>query len=213
GVAAEPGTARAPGGARSRVCRSNRRNEQLTSRTARPDEVWLHVKDAPGAPVILQPAGGEPSDDALREAAELAAYFSRARGSSRVPVDWTRVKHAREPKGARPGMVVYDHHQPISVPPGEEPVRARLQPGPRPPRRCGATRSRRPAAPSPSCRPAPPAAPAPHPAPAAQSPDPAVAPRPPPAPRPCVCPCGSAGRSAAGHWVANPAGGARNARH
>lgn len=133
-AAAAPLTARASDGSRILVGRSNRQNDQLTFRTARPDDVWLHVKDAPGAHVILQPAGGEPSDDALREAAELAAYFSRARGSSRVPVDWTRVKHVRKPKGARPGMVVYDHHQTIYVTPGEEAVRARLQPGPgRPP--------------------------------------------------------------------------------
>lgn len=110
------------------VGRSNRQNDHLTFKTARPDDIWLHVKNAPGAHVILQPAGGgsAPSDTALREAAALAAYFSSARGAGNVPVDWTRARHVRKPKGARPGMVIYDHHQTIYVTPDEDLVRDRV---------------------------------------------------------------------------------------
>src|SRR5690606_17935970 len=97
----------------------------LTLRTARPDDIWLHVKDLPGSHVILQ-AGPELTDDDLQDAARLAAYFSKARASSKVAVDWTRARHVRKPKGARPGMVIYDHHQTIYVSPDEEEVKALL---------------------------------------------------------------------------------------
>lgn len=108
------------------VGRSNRQNDGLTLHTARPDDIWLHVKNLPGAHVVLQPAGGEPSEQALMEAAELAAYFSRARTSSNVAVDWTRARYVRKPKGARPGMVVYDHHQTIFVTPDERRIQQLL---------------------------------------------------------------------------------------
>ena len=123
-----PLAARASDGSRILVGRSNRQNDHLTFKTARPDDIWLHVKNAPGAHVILQPAGGgsAPSDTALREAAALAAYFSSARGAGNVPVDWTRARHVRKPKGARPGMVIYDHHQTIYVTPDEDLVRDRV---------------------------------------------------------------------------------------
>ena len=107
------------------IGRNNRQNDRLTLRTARPDDIWLHVKDLPGSHVILQ-AGPELTDDDLQDAARLAAYFSKARASSKVAVDWTRARHVRKPKGARPGMVIYDHHQTIYVSPDEEEVKALL---------------------------------------------------------------------------------------
>lgn len=123
--AAGPIEARTSRGARVRIGRSNRQNDRLTLRIARPDDIWLHVKDLPGAHVILE-VQGEPAEEDLREAAMLAAYFSKARHSSNVPVDWTRVRHVHKPKGARPGMVIYDHHQTIYVSPDEETVKALL---------------------------------------------------------------------------------------
>lgn len=119
---------RASDGSRILVGRNNRQNDRLTLRTARPDDIWLHVKDMPGAHVILQPADGSarPSEEALREAAEIAAYFSSARDSGSVPVDWTRARHVRKPKGARPGMVIYDEHKTMYVTPDAEVMRARL---------------------------------------------------------------------------------------
>jgi len=123
--AAKPLEARTTGGARVLIGRNNRQNERLTLRTARPDDIWLHVKDLPGAHVILQPQG-EATDADLREAAQLAAYFSKARDSSNVAVDWTRVRNVRKPKGARPGMVIYDHHRTVYVSPDAQTVKALL---------------------------------------------------------------------------------------
>lgn len=123
--AAAPLEARTSRGSRVRIGRSNRQNDRLTLRAAHPDDVWLHVKDLPGAHVILE-VQGEPADDELREAAMLAAYFSKARHSSNVAVDWTRARYVRKPKGARPGMVIYDHHQTVYVSPDEAAVKALL---------------------------------------------------------------------------------------
>ncbi len=123
GSAAGPLVARTRRGARVLIGRSNRENDRLTLKTARPDDIWLHVKDLPGAHVILQ-VDGEPLEDDVADAAQLAAYFSKARLSSNVAVDWTRVRHVRKPRGARPGMVIYDHHRTVYVSPEEETVKA-----------------------------------------------------------------------------------------
>ncbi len=100
------------------VGRNNRQNDLLTLKTARPDDLWLHVKDIPGSHVILRrdPSGDFTETDIV-EAAKLAAYHSRGRQSSRVPVDYAPRSHVRKPSGARPGMVIYDHHRTVYVTP------------------------------------------------------------------------------------------------
>lgn len=126
--ASKPIEAETSDGSRVLVGRNNRQNDQLSLRTARPDDIWLHAKDMPGAHVILQPAdaAAEPDMDTVREAAEVAAYFSKGRQSSNVPVDWTRARHVRKPRGARPGMVIYDHHQTIYVTPNDHGIQRLL---------------------------------------------------------------------------------------
>ncbi len=100
------------------VGRNNRQNDSLTTRLAAPTDLWLHAKEIPGAHVILRlPPGTEPPPQSLMEAAVLAAWFSRARGSSTVPVDYTLRKHVRKPNGARPGMVIYEHQRTVYVTP------------------------------------------------------------------------------------------------
>lgn len=112
------------------VGRNNRQNDLLTLKTARPDDLWLHVKEIPGSHVILR---RDPSADFTEadivEAAMLAAYHSRGRQSSRVPVDYTMRNHVRKPAGARPGMVIYDHHRTVYVTPEAAEVE-RLKPRP-----------------------------------------------------------------------------------
>jgi len=111
------------------VGRNNRQNDHLTLKQASPDDLWFHTKDIPGSHVVLN-TGGRSEDipqETLEAAALLAAYYSRARRSSNVPVDFTPVRHVRKPRGARPGYVIYDHHQTIHVTPSEEAV-ARLRP-------------------------------------------------------------------------------------
>ncbi|MFO7173103.1 MAG: NFACT RNA binding domain-containing protein [Bacillota bacterium] len=103
------------------VGRNNRQNETLTFKLAAPTDLWLHAKEIPGAHVILRlPPGVEPPETSLREAALLAAYFSKARLSANVPVDYTLRRHVRKPPGARPGMVLYDHHRTLHVTPDPE---------------------------------------------------------------------------------------------
>ena len=84
-----------------------RHNDELTFRYSAPDDIWLHARHAAGAHVILRwlKPGNPPARD-LEEAAVLAAVHSRARTSASVPVDWTRRKHVRKPRGAAPGAVV-----------------------------------------------------------------------------------------------------------
>lgn len=95
------------------VGRNNRQNDYLTLRAADGNDIWLHVKEMPGSHVIIKHS--DPPESTLIYAAKLAASYSRAANSSNVPVDYTRVRHVRKPKGAKPGMVIYDHHKTIYV--------------------------------------------------------------------------------------------------
>jgi predicted ribosome quality control (RQC) complex YloA/Tae2 family protein len=100
------------------VGRGSGDNDALTFRHARPDDVWLHAREASGAHVILRWAeeGAPPARD-LAEAAVLAALNSRARSAKVVPVDWTRRKYLRKPKKAPPGTVVPDRTRTLFVQP------------------------------------------------------------------------------------------------
>lgn len=96
------------GGLEIRVGRSSRANDQLTFAHSSPNDVWLHARSVPGSHVILRwrdPEGSPPARD-LEEAARLAAFYSKARSSGLVPVDWTRRKYVRKPRGAPPGSVI-----------------------------------------------------------------------------------------------------------
>ena len=106
------------GGLEIRVGRGARRNDDLTSHHSRPMDVWLHARHAAGAHVILRWTRPErpPAAD-LEEAAVLAANHSGARASGTVPVDWTRRKWVRKPRGAPPGAVIPDRVQTVFVAP------------------------------------------------------------------------------------------------
>ncbi len=99
------------------VGKNNLQNDQLTLRTARKTDIWLHAKDIPGSHVIIR--SDEPSDETLTEAAMLAAYFSKYRNSAQVPVDCVQVKHIRKPNGAKPGYVIYENQKTLYVTPEE----------------------------------------------------------------------------------------------
>ncbi len=100
------------------IGKNNRQNDYLTMRLAKDNDLWLHVKEAAGAHVIVKAKpGGEIPSTTLEEAAQIAAYFSEARHSSKVPVDYTRRKNVTKPPKARPGFVIYRDYQTILVNP------------------------------------------------------------------------------------------------
>lgn len=111
---------RASDGTEILVGKNNKQNEYLTMRLARQNEIWLHTKDIPGSHVVIRCT--EPSEQTIIEAAILAAYFSKARQSSSVPVDFTMIRHVKKPNGAKPGYVIYEQQQTIFVTPSEEKV-------------------------------------------------------------------------------------------
>lgn len=100
------------------VGKNNRQNDLLTMRMAKPHDFWLHVKDIPGAHVIIQSEGRrELPERTIWEAAHLAAHYSKAKDSGTVPVDMTQRRYVNKPKGARPGMVIYDNERTLFVTP------------------------------------------------------------------------------------------------
>lgn len=101
------------------VGRNNVQNETLTHKTAFKTDIWLHAQKIPGSHVIISANGSEPDDATLSEAAKLAAYFSQARESKKVPVDYTLVKYVKKIPGGRPGMVTYTEYKTIIAEPDE----------------------------------------------------------------------------------------------
>lgn len=99
------------------VGRNNRQNDQLTTKTARGSDIWMHTKNIPGSHVIVVTEGQTPPDRTLEQAAILAAFHSRAASSKQVPVDYTPVKFVKKPNGAKPGMVIYTTNQTAYVDP------------------------------------------------------------------------------------------------
>ncbi|MBR7084220.1 MAG: NFACT family protein [Oscillospiraceae bacterium] len=99
------------------VGRNNRQNDLLTLKQASKQDIWLHTQNIPGSHVILVTEGKEPSETAIRQAAVLAAYHSKACDSSQVPVDFTRIKFVKKPNGAKPGMVIFTNQQTLYVKP------------------------------------------------------------------------------------------------
>lgn len=100
------------------VGKNNKQNDYLTNKVAARDDIWLHTKDIPGSHVVIR--SKEPSEDCILEAAQIAAYFSKARSSSSVPVDFTKVRHVKKPSGAKPGFVIYEQQQTVYVTPDED---------------------------------------------------------------------------------------------
>ena len=102
------------------VGRNNIQNDKLTFKTGRKGDMWLHAQKCPGSHVLLLADGGEIPDDAIVEAAEIAAYYSSAREGTVVTVDYTDVKNIKKPNGAKPGFVVYYTYYSVNVKPKNE---------------------------------------------------------------------------------------------
>ncbi|SHE59938.1 Rqc2 family fibronectin-binding protein [Schwartzia succinivorans] len=108
------------------VGKNNYQNDRLTFKTADRDDVWLHTKDIPGSHVILRTEGAAPSDEALLLAADLAAHFSQAAGSSNIPVDYTLCRYVKKPSGAKPGFVIFTNQKTLYRTPDDKALRSIL---------------------------------------------------------------------------------------
>jgi hypothetical protein len=106
------------------IGRSARENQRLTFELARPEDLWFHARDVPGSHVILRDNEGRAGAEDLREAAEVAAFFSEARSQTRVDVHATRRKHVRPARGG-PGRVFIGHSETLRVMPRDPAGRLR----------------------------------------------------------------------------------------
>lgn len=102
------------------VGKNNKQNDYLTLRLADNDDLWMHTKNIPGSHVIIKCAGKYVPDSTIFEGAMLAAFFSKSKMSSQVPVDYTKKKNVKKPSGSKPGMVIYETNSTIYVTPEEE---------------------------------------------------------------------------------------------
>ena len=100
------------------VGKNNKQNDYVTFKVASKSDTWLHTKDIPGSHVVIH--SNDPDETTILEAATIAAYFSKARESSSVPVDYTEVRQVKKPSGAKPGFVIYFEQKTVFVTPDED---------------------------------------------------------------------------------------------
>ena len=101
------------------VGKNNTQNDYVTTKLANSSDLWFHTKNIHGSHAIIKLGlDKEVPRTTIVEAARLAAYYSKARESSQVPVDYTQIKNVKKPNGAKPGMVIYDGYNTIYVTPG-----------------------------------------------------------------------------------------------
>ncbi|WP_314365466.1 Rqc2 family fibronectin-binding protein FbpA [uncultured Streptococcus sp.] len=105
------------------VGRNNLQNDVLTFKMAKKDELWFHAKDIPGSHVVIT-GNLQPSDEVKTDAAELAAYFSKARLSNLVQVDMIETRKLNKPTGGKPGFVTYTGQKTLRVTPDEEKIKS-----------------------------------------------------------------------------------------
>ena len=99
------------------VGRNNRQNEELTFKTARKDDIWLHAQKVHGSHVIISCNGTQPPDDTVTQAAQLAAFYAESAGGQNIPVDVTPVKQVKKTPAGKPGMVIYHTYKTVIVNP------------------------------------------------------------------------------------------------
>lgn len=99
------------------VGRNNKQNDILTTKLADKTDIWLHTKNITGSHVIIRANGQEVPDDTIIYAARLAAFHSKAKNSSQVPVDYVPVRFVKKPSGSKPGMVIFTNNRTLYVTP------------------------------------------------------------------------------------------------
>lgn len=99
------------------VGRNNKQNDMLTTKLADKTDIWLHTKNITGSHVIIRAEGREIPDDTIMYAARIAAFHSKAKNSSQVPVDYVPVRFVKKPSGSKPGMVIFTNNRTLYVTP------------------------------------------------------------------------------------------------
>ena len=102
------------------VGKNNIQNDELTLKFARPRDIWMHTKNIPGSHVIIVANGQTIPDTTLNEGAMLSAFYSKAKNSSKVPVDYTEKKNVKKPNGSKPGFVIYETNKTAYITTSEE---------------------------------------------------------------------------------------------
>lgn len=105
------------------VGKNNIQNDELTLKFARPRDIWMHTKNIPGSHVIIVANGHTIPDTTLNEGAMLSAFYSKAKNSSKVPVDYTEKKNVKKPNGSKPGFVIYETNQTAYITTSEEEIK------------------------------------------------------------------------------------------
>ncbi|MBD5146681.1 MAG: fibronectin/fibrinogen-binding protein [Ruminococcus sp.] len=108
---------KSPDGFTVLVGRNNKQNDMLTTKLADKTDIWLHTKDITGSHVIIRAEGKEVPDSTVMWAARLAAFHSKAKNSSQVPVDYVPVRFVKKPSGSKPGMVIFTNNRTLYVTP------------------------------------------------------------------------------------------------
>ena len=100
------------------IGKNNKQNDYLTTKLARGGDLWFHTKDIPGSHVVLRHEYGKDfTDEAIIKAARVAAFYSKAKNSDNVPVDYTLIKNVKKPSGAKPGFVIFTDNKTLFVTP------------------------------------------------------------------------------------------------
>ncbi len=97
--------------------RNNNENDDITFKQSQRNDLWFHTKDIHGAHVVLKVEGKEPTENAIRQAASIAAFHSKGNASDNVPVDYTRIRYVKKPQGAKPGKCIYTEQKTLYVTP------------------------------------------------------------------------------------------------
>ena len=103
-----------------KVGRNNKQNDKLTCKDSEKLDIWLHTKNITGSHTVISCHGEQPPERTIMEAAVIAAYHSKGKNSSQVPVDFTLIKNVKKPAGAKPGMVIFTDNKTLYVTPDEE---------------------------------------------------------------------------------------------
>ena len=109
------------------IGKNNRQNEEVTFKIGAGNDLWLHVQKIPGSHVLIKTTLREPEPEALAAAVQLAAYFSKARGGSQVPVDCVIRRFVKKPSGSKPGFVIFTNQKTYYATPDEEYIKNLLQ--------------------------------------------------------------------------------------